>query len=104
MLSKGFINCPLKWINLLAVKLANIPADTHMISSNASREEVRNELRIAGIAAKLFFTVDNHGEADHSADRLDFGNLGKNPFLAGLEPLGSFHWTAQVLNLMKMDQ
>ena len=75
-----------------------------MISSDASREEVRDELRIAGVAAELFFTVDNHGEADHSADRLDFGNLGKNPFLAGLEPLGSFHWTAQVLNLMKMDQ
>ena len=68
MLSKESINCALKWIYLLAVKLANIPADTHMISSNASREEVRNELRIAGIAAELFFTVDNHSEADHSAD------------------------------------
>ena len=75
-----------------------------MISSNASCEEVRDELRIARVAAELFFTVDNHGEADNPTDRLDFGNFGKNPFLAGLEPLGSFHWTAQVLNLMKMDQ
>ena len=65
-----------------------------MISSHTPREEVRDELRISRVAAELFFTVDNHSEADHSTDGLNFGNLGKNPFLARLEPLGSFHWTA----------
>ena len=89
--------------HLLTVKLTNIPTNAHMISSNSSCEEVRDELRIAGVAAELLLAVDDDGEADHPAHRLDFSDLGKNPVLAGLEPLCSFHWTAQVLHLMKMD-
>ena len=74
-----------------------------MVASDAPREEVRDQLRISRVAAELLLAVDDDGEADHPAHRLDFSDLGKNPVLAGLEPLCSFHWTAQVLHLMKMD-